>query len=229
MTRSVASGALLLLASCVSAPDEPNGCIAYSPAVPLVAQLGRVCATQLDEHWAVSVHHGTDVLNRSLAAGEMIRDPDYDLVFFRHEGKAPVWRDAVAAEDAWVEGNPGNVMDVLVGLPVSNRERASGSIAARTIWYCGPKDSKMQCTNAILFLGRVKHGYSGGPLVARSDGAIVGVLDAGVETGLYQGDGIALPTSLVWAEFRRLVPDAGAPAVSAQEQETAPAVSPSSP
>ena len=228
MTRFLASAALLLLASCASAPDEPNGCIAYSPAVPLVAQLGRVCATQLDEHWAVSVHHGRWQVWES-GTVETIEDPDYDLVFFKHEGKAPVWRDAVAAEDAWAEGNPGSVLDVLVGLPVSNRERASGSIAARTIWYCGPKDSKMQCTDAILFLGRVQHGYSGGPLVARNDGAIVGVVDAGFETGLYKGDGIALPTALIWSEFRRLVPDAGAPAVSAQEQETAPAVSPSSP
>src|SRR6516162_5936736 len=47
----------LMLVGCASPPSQPSGCIAYSPAVPFVASLGRVCATQLDNRWAVSVKH----------------------------------------------------------------------------------------------------------------------------------------------------------------------------
>jgi len=187
----------LMLVGCASPPSQPSGCIAYSPAVPFVASLGRVCATQLDNRWAVSVKHA----GYALVETDVIKDPDYDIVFFRHDGIAPPWADAQVGDKVTAEGNPGMVLDYLVSFPVPNRETVSGKVIS-VAKYCGTKETPSKCTNALVHNAPIEHGYSGGPLIGES-GRIVGMNVAGKTD---QTLGVALPTALIWAEFARLVP-----------------------
>jgi hypothetical protein len=190
-----------MLAGCGAPPDRPNGCIAYQPAIPLYATLGRVCATQLNGEWAVSVKHA----GIALAETGVIKDPDYDLVFFRRKAEAPLWRDAVEDEPVEAEGNPSGLLDVLTALPLPTRETRSGFVMQAAWRYCGSEDTRGRCTDAILFGAEVEHGYSGGPLIGISDGAIIGMVVARYEKGPLVGQAVALPTALIQSEFQRLV------------------------
>lgn len=203
----------VLSGGCTASLDQPNGCIVYSPAVPPVAHLGRVCATQLDGEWAVSMKHGRWQLWESgtVETVETIEDPDYDLVFFRHQGTAPIWRDAVVGESVTAEGDSSSPwLDQLVGLPVPTSETAIGNVHATDLQWCGTKDTPLRCTDTIRFTAEVEHGDSGGPVIGGVDGAIVGITAARITDGPFEGEGIALPTALVWSEFQRLVLDAKA-------------------
>lgn len=207
---------LLLLASgCVAAPEAPNGCIALTSGIPTVTT-HRGCATQVDEHWAVTVAHVDDDLYGGIVIGANTRRSDYPLVFFPHDGKAPVWsRRALApGEPITAYGNPSSVLDYLVGLPIPTREEAAGQYV-QTSTLCGTKNEKFKrCAPVIWAHVQGRHGYSGGPVVDGS-GAIVGITDAGGEAkkpitingvAITKGDTLmaAFPASLVLDEFERL-------------------------
>lgn len=203
--RRVLLGAIgaLSLSACESAPDQPNGCIAYLPARTALMTSGYQCATQLDEHWAVSAKHGL----REVSDGVIV-DPDYDLVFFRRDAPAPVWRKPVLGESVTAYGYPGR------------RESSTGKIFGISVRACPNVDVDgrhldLKCGPLIVADNVVQKGYSGGPLVGQ-DGAVVGLIFAGLpepttdnnkgaDPADPRGVTVALPADFVLAEWRALV------------------------
>ena len=203
-----------LLAACASAPDQPNGCIAYMPARTTLMSLGYLCATQLDEHWAVSVKHGLRQVS-----DDLIVDPNYDLVFFRRDAPAPIWRKPVFGESVTAYGYPGK------------RESSTGKIFGISQRACPNVDLDgqhlaLKCGPLVVADTVVQRGYSGGPLVGQ-DGAVVGIIFSGIPesvtdhsigTADSQGVGkvepkgvaVAMPADFVLKEWRAIVMSAPA-------------------
>jgi hypothetical protein len=196
----------LSLSACASAPDQPNGCIAYLPARSALMTVGYQCATQLDEHWAVSAKHGL----REVLDGVIV-DPDYDLVFFHRDAPAPVWRKPVLGESVTAYGYPGR------------RESSTGKIFGISPRACPNLDVDgrhltVKCGPLVVADNIVVKGYSGGPLVGQ-DGAVVGMIFAGLPEPVtdnndnnksadpadQKGITVALPADFVLDEWRALV------------------------
>lgn len=206
---------VLGISGCVASPEQANGCIALTSGIPTVTT-HRGCATQVDEHWAVTVAHVDDDLYGGIVIGANTRRSDYPLVFFPHDGKVPVWsrRELVSGESVKAYGNPGSVLDYLVGLPIPTREEVSGQYIESSI-LCGTKEESFgRCSPVIWLHVQGGHGYSGGPVVDGS-GTVVGITDAGgfakrdaviKGVSIARGDTVmaAFPASLVMDEFERL-------------------------
>jgi hypothetical protein len=186
---------------CASAPDQPNGCIAFMPARTMLMTSGYLCATQLNEHWAVSVKHGLREVS-----DEVIVDPDYDLVFFHRDAPAPVWRKPVFGESVTAYGYPGR------------RESSTGKIFGISSRACPKVNVDGQhlpekCGPLLVADNVVQKGYSGGPLVGE-DGAVVGLIFAGLpapasdhntDTADRKGVTVAMPADFVLDEWRVIV------------------------
>jgi hypothetical protein len=197
------------LSACASAPDQPSGCIAYMPARTTLMSLGYLCATQLDEHWAVSVKHGLRQVS-----DDLIVDPNYDLVFFRRDAPAPVWRKPVFGETVTAYGYPGK------------RESSTGKIFGISQRACPNVDLDgqhlaLKCGPLVVADTVVQKGYSGGPLVGQ-DGAVVGIIFSGIPESVtghsigtadpkevggadMKGLAVAMPADFVLKEWRAMV------------------------
>jgi hypothetical protein len=197
------------LFGCASAPDQPNGCIAYMPARTALMSLGYLCATQLDEHWAVSVKHGLRQVS-----DDMIVDPNYDLVFFHRDAPAPVWRKPVFGESVTAYGYPGK------------RDSSTGKIFGISPRACPNVDLDgqhltLKCGPLVVADTVIQKGYSGGPLVGQ-DGAVVGIIFSGIPESITdhsigtadpkgtniaepKGVAVAMPADFVLDEWRALV------------------------
>ena len=162
---------------------------------------GYLCATQLNEHWAVSVKHGLREVS-----DEVIVDPDYDLVFFHRDAPAPVWRKPVFGESVTAYGYPGR------------RESSTGKIFGISSRACPKVNVDGQhlpekCGPLLVADNVVQKGYSGGPLVGE-DGAVVGLIFAGLpapasdhntDTADRKGVTVAMPADFVLDEWRVIV------------------------
>jgi len=171
--------------------------------------LGYLCATQLDEHWAVSVKHGLRQVS-----DEMIVDPNYDLVFFHRDAPAPVWRKPVFGESVTAYGYPGK------------RDSSTGKIFGISPRACPNVDLDgqhltLKCGPLVVADTVVQKGYSGGPLVGQ-DGAVVGIIFSGIPESATdhsigtadpkgtdiadpKGVAVAMPADFVLDEWRALV------------------------
>jgi hypothetical protein len=208
--RLLAPLTLALLTGCTSfSPRFPTDAGAMQGTVLLVNE--RASYTQLTPDYAVTNDHAAH-----LVMGGVTRSDRYDLAYFKHRGSPPVWSDAVLGEPVTLAGNPISGWDYVAsvgfGIPPlwPDRETEASQVIALVQWGCPCPGKGQTPFAAVFFRGPDRPGYSGGPVV-NADREVVGVM-SGVVTGRpaheYHygvGDGIAIPTALVWSEFHRLV------------------------
>ena len=208
--KRLAPLALALLTGCTSfSPRFPTDAGALQGTVLLVNE--RASYTQLTPDYAVTNDH-----TAHLVMGAVTRSDRYDLAYFKHHGIAPVWANAVLGEPVTLAGNPNSIADYVASIVFTipplwpDRETEASQVIAIREWTGSNPGHGQVPFDAVFFRGPARPGYSGGPVVDANH-EVVGIMSASVasrpahEYHYGVGDGIAIPTALVWSEFHRLV------------------------
>ena len=186
--------------------NDPAGCIAIQAGMPLEM---RGCATQLTAHWAVMAKHGYP-----LEPPDAIEDKNYDLAFFPHDGKAPIWRDARPGDALIAKCNPLSVADQTIESLFTWTFLDPHFVSYKAhAMFLFKEYGKYKM---LVYSGPVYPGCSGGPIV--HNGMVAGITsqyfnrdypahqrDNHTSIGAHDGDGMAIPASVVMAEFHRLI------------------------
>lgn len=209
--KALAPLMLLALTECTSfAPRFPSDAGALQG--PGVLSWHRAAYTQLTPEWAVTNRHADGLL-----FAHPVESKNFDLAFFRHAGTPPQWADAEMGEPVKVNGNPFGWADFAVFAvfdipPIwANREQADGYVVTQAPWYGQAGGYTISGGMTLFIRGASEDGFSGGPIVDPK-GRVVGVVWGPIEKlppgeARYRiGDTAAVPSEVVWSEFRRLVP-----------------------